>query len=228
MEDAPLVATITCRTCRETKPVTEFDRRNDSGQRHRLCKACRRTYQRQRLQCLNPPAPRSQRIVGSSDVFRCTRCERSLPAAAFPRRAKGSAFLQSWCRECFSVLNRANYAANRGRETARIHANQRRRKEVNRTFLREYLAAHPCVDCGEADPDVLEFDHLRDKLYDVSLLVQSGRSVSLIIAEIDKCEVRCANCHRRVTRRRQLASNVAQGYNLQRPRTDSNRRLLRP
>ena len=137
MEDDHSAATVTCRTCGETKPITEYDRRSVSGSRHKLCKACRRAYQRQRLQCLNPHAPRSKRIAGSSDVFRCTRCQGSLPAAAFPRRAKGSAFLQSWCRECFSVLNRANYVANRPREIARIHANQRRQKEINRNFLRE-------------------------------------------------------------------------------------------
>jgi hypothetical protein len=55
------------------------------------------------------------------------------------------------------------------------------------------------MDCGETDPDVLEFDHLRDKRADISTLVQYGVSWKTVQDEIAKCEVRCANCHRRRT-----------------------------
>lgn len=66
----------------------------------------------------------------------------------------------------------------------------------------EYLATHPCTDCGESDPIVLEFDHLPgfEKKFNVSTAVTgSTRSWSAILAEIAKCEVVCANCHRRRT-----------------------------
>jgi hypothetical protein len=62
-----------------------------------------------------------------------------------------------------------------------------------------YLLEHPCVDCGEADPVVLEFDHMRDKVKAVSVLLSNGHEWKQILAEIEKCEVRCANCHRRRT-----------------------------
>jgi len=58
---------------------------------------------------------------------------------------------------------------------------------------------HPCADCGESDIVVLEFDHQRDKVADVSLLARDGYSLDKIKREIDKCEVVCANCHRRRT-----------------------------
>ena len=32
-----------------------------------------------------------------------------------------------------------------------------------KTFVQEYLSTHPCVDCGETNPIVLEFEHVRGK-----------------------------------------------------------------
>lgn len=66
--------------------------------------------------------------------------------------------------------------------------------------VRNYLADHPCVDCGESDPVVLDFDHVRGEKGDnVSRLVSHGHSWAAVRAEIEKCNVRCANCHRRKT-----------------------------
>ena len=67
----------------------------------------------------------------------------------------------------------------------------------------EYLLSHPCVDCGEKDPVVLEFDHVRGvKEWNVSLLVRSNSSWKRVLEEIEKCEVVCANCHKRRTAER--------------------------
>jgi hypothetical protein len=70
--------------------------------------------------------------------------------------------------------------------------------------LGDYLIEHPCVDCGEADIRVLDFDHRRDaaKSADVMRLVRDGHSVPRIMTEVAKCEVRCRNCHARITYQR--------------------------
>jgi hypothetical protein len=57
------------------------------------------------------------------------------------------------------------------------------------------------VDCGETDPLVLEFDHLRDKRFNIGNALPY-RNWASILAEIEKCAVVCANCHRRRTARR--------------------------
>jgi hypothetical protein len=63
----------------------------------------------------------------------------------------------------------------------------------------EYLLDHPCVDCGISDPLVLEFDHMDNKIMDVSSLAGSSVAWKRVEAEIAKCVVRCANCHRKRT-----------------------------
>jgi hypothetical protein len=70
-----------------------------------------------------------------------------------------------------------------------------------KAYISEYKATHPCVDCGESDPVVLDFDH-RDPA-EKSFAISSARNTSMrqLIAEIAKCDVRCANCHRRRTHR---------------------------
>jgi hypothetical protein len=56
---------------------------------------------------------------------------------------------------------------------------------------------HPCVDCGESNPVVLEFDHVRGrKRMAVANMARQGYSIGAIEEEIAKCQVRCANCHR--------------------------------
>jgi hypothetical protein len=53
-----------------------------------------------------------------------------------------------------------------------------------------------CTDCGIAYPHyVMQFDHLRDKLFDVSTAVTRKLSVAKLLAEVAKCELVCANCH---------------------------------
>jgi hypothetical protein len=68
-------------------------------------------------------------------------------------------------------------------------------------YLLEFFKLHPCVDCGEADPLVLEFDHLRDKTFAIGAGLPD-RNWQSILREIEECEVVCANCHRRRTVKR--------------------------
>ena len=65
-------------------------------------------------------------------------------------------------------------------------------------FLLEFLRAHPCLDCGESDPLVLEFDHRGNKMFCVGKGLRD-RNWQSVLDEISKCDVVCANCHRRRT-----------------------------
>lgn len=93
-----------------------------------------------------------------------------------------------------------HYEANKSIYKLRASKAKIRHRERNRLFVVSYLQSHPCVDCNEADPVVLEFDHVRgDKEKEISRIVNWPKGISAIKSEIAKCEVRCANCHRRKT-----------------------------
>ncbi len=111
--------------------------------------------------------------------------------------------MQDQCRACRKETDRRTYLNRSEAKEERYRAQDREAAARNVRLVYEYVVAHPCVDCGESDPVVLEFDHVvGEKRYNVADLVRSGRNWQYICKEIEKCEVRCANCHRRATAKR--------------------------
>ena len=129
-------------------------------------------------------------------VKTCTRCGETKPLDQFPpvRRSEPEK-LQTWCRACFSVANKRNYWKDPDSVRSRVARNSARRRAESQRNAIEYLITHPCIDCGERDILCLQFDHMADKKFDVSMMISTGVSWGRIAAEIAKCEVRCANCH---------------------------------
>jgi hypothetical protein len=84
-------------------------------------------------------------------------------------------------------------------------ASRVRHMERNFQNMWKILIKSSCIDCGENDPIVLEFDHLPgcEKKFEIGRAVASStRSWKQIQQEIDKCEIVCANCHKRRTSKR--------------------------
>lgn len=98
---------------------------------------------------------------------------------------------------------RKHYEANKAKVKERAVLFKRAARIRNYRYLKEFLQKNPCVDCGESDIVVLEFDHVRgEKSGNVSDMANRALSITKIQKEIEKCEIRCANCHRRKTRMR--------------------------
>jgi hypothetical protein len=76
-----------------------------------------------------------------------------------------------------------------------------KRRAESKVLLTTYLREHPCVDCGNGDLRVLDFDHRPGtvKSADVMRLVADGHGRERLEEEIAKCDVRCRNCHAIVT-----------------------------
>ena len=78
--------------------------------------------------------------------------------------------------------------------------NPRKAKAIkrNREWVAKYKQGLKCKFCKESRALCLDFHHKdpKTKKAKVSLLVSSSYSLAVIQAEIKKCEVVCANCHR--------------------------------
>ena len=105
------------------------------------------------------------------------------------------------CKACKKVYNAGHYGQTKAKFNPGRAERRKRAGVVAREHVYDYLRTHPCVDCGETDIVVLDFDHQFDKVKDISVLLQDGASWSTILKEIEKCEVVCANDHRRRTAR---------------------------
>lgn len=116
----------------------------------------------------------------------------------FGKNASRSDGLQAQCKPCVKVINQKSYEKNKDVLKVDRAAAAQAIRDRNRQFVLRHLRKHPCVDCSEQDPVVLQFDHLRDKVADISNLISSA-SLERLQAEMAKCEVVCANCHLRRT-----------------------------
>lgn len=129
----------------------------------------------------------------------CTRCKLSKNISDFSKKKTSKDSLQHVCKECHSKYIISHYNENKSYYKDKAHVRNKKIRIINLQFVMNYLKEHPCVDCGEKDPLVLEFDHIRDKNKEISRMVRDSVSVEVISKEIEKCEVRCCNCHRRKT-----------------------------
>ena len=131
----------------------------------------------------------------------CTKCNTEKPITQFSWKNKQKGYLNGQCKSCHSAYRHQHYLDNQEKYKKKARRwndeNKDARLLVARRLVLEYLLKHPCVDCGEANPIVLEFDHVRGKKYKaVSKLMTQDYSLKVLKNEIAKCDVRCANCHR--------------------------------
>lgn len=142
-----------------------------NGHRRYECKSCRskRETERQKSQYgiqVIIPLPPNTKV--------CRNCKTLKDTKFFPSAGHGK--LHCYCQECKYIL-------------------EKERTKENKIMVYEYLLLHPCVDCGETNPLLLEFDHTdpSQKKYQIAQLY--NRNPKKIMKEISKCEVRCRNCH---------------------------------
>ncbi len=130
----------------------------------------------------------------------CPKCKRTLDESEFHWKLRNIRRAVH-CKDCSRKYIREHYWRNR-----EYYLDKVRRRNIILTrecheYIANHLAKHPCMDCGEKDIVVLEFDHKvkKRKSGEVSRMLKQRFSLARIILEVKKCEVRCANCHRKKT-----------------------------
>jgi hypothetical protein len=150
-----------------------------------------------------PVSARFQFCAILEDMKLCTSCGETKHLADFNKNNSRSDGRGSKCRACMKLYRKEHYEKNKSRLIAEVEARRKLVKAETIELLLSYLQVHPCVDCGNADVRVLEFDHVRgEKSYNISNMVLGGWKWSSILSEIEKCEVRCRNCHTIITAER--------------------------
>lgn len=130
---------------------------------------------------------------------KCNKCNKNLPKSNFHSSAKSPDKLFHWCKTC-----RSNFDKKRNSKPHIKALRTKRRnewEEKTRKFILKYLRKG-CSRCPEKDIRTLDFNHLRNKKYNICNLVRK-HNFSLLQAEVKKCEVVCANCHRKYTAKQQ-------------------------
>jgi hypothetical protein len=135
------------------------------------------------------------------DKKKCSKCKKRKSLDEFCYRSRSKDERQPHCKECSRKAMREHYGKRKKYYVDKARERNRRIRDDLKSRVMDYLRSHPCVDCDESDPIVLEFDHIKDKVENVSFLIKSACSWCRVLAEIEKCEVRCCNCHRRKTSR---------------------------
>lgn len=106
--------------------------------------------------------------------------------------------------------SKRHYEANKSKIKQRSKTRNRKQRNANKAYVDKIKVESSCVDCGEGNPLVLDFDHVKGKkVGDISSMVYQSYCVESIQNEIDKCEVRCSNCHRVATHKRRIEKQNA-------------------
>lgn len=118
----------------------------------------------------------------------CNMClvEKDLSCFNFKNKSKGILIAQ--CKDCYRQYRKTIYENNK---EAQLNRNIKYKKSLQEIVIE--AKSKPCTDCGtQYNWWQMQFDHLRDKSFNISAMKQGK---DRILLEIEKCEVVCANCH---------------------------------
>ena len=137
----------------------------------------------------------------------CTKCGIEKFLSDYYIKDSKTGRLHAQCKLCYKEHRKTYYAHHYAKYgelyRERAKAYRTKLKMEYRKNMQEYLSGESCIDCGESDPVVLELDHIdpATKLFSISQAVKLGYRWLDVLNELKKCQILCANCHKRRTAR---------------------------
>ena len=138
----------------------------------------------------------SSKIFICMETKKCCTCNKEKFLGEFNFKNKKNNVLHCSCKECWKETRKKNYEKNKSVTFDRNHRNRTRVKK----WFEEFKTTLKCIKCDENHPACLDFHH-RDpstKEYTVSFMLGGTFSIESIKNEIEKCDILCANCHRKL------------------------------
>lgn len=127
----------------------------------------------------------------------CNKCKISKLETDFLFRNKEKGIRKTICSSCSKEYSKYHYKHNKSKYLESAKKCNTNKRQHNRKKMLEYLKDKCCVDCGNTDIRVFDFDHKdrSNKKYIIGFILNRYKWES-VLQEIEKCEIRCANCHR--------------------------------
>jgi hypothetical protein len=128
--------------------------------------------------------------------MQCSKCKLEKSPDCFSFKDIDKNARHKTCRECHRAYTKDHYLKNKEKYIAKAKASNPANRLRVRSEMIAYLKSHPCVDCGNSDIRVLQFDHIEPLSDGKARRVGNyTHSFKAFRSEVNKCEVRCANCH---------------------------------
>lgn len=196
-----------CPSCLKKREKTEYDKKC------KICKECSKMTSRQRQGANTKGARLLQTYIELKKAGNCVDCAeddwrvlefdhvrgdkikevRRMTTEKTMREEAAKCELR--CCNCHLTKSYHTEGTHRIKNPVTYH---HKRRATARSYVEAYKLKNGCIDCGEKDDRCLQFDHVDpgNKFKNISRLISSSASIETIKLEIQKCELRCGNCHR--------------------------------
>ena len=132
----------------------------------------------------------------------CSLCSRIKRYDSYYFRDKLEGKLHNQCKDCHKKQRKKTWRDYYYKHGSEYRARAVKRNVLARTRHRQlmltYLSDKNCVRCGVDDIRVLDFDHIDPftKSFNIARALNDRLNWKMILTEIDKCQILCANCHK--------------------------------
>ena len=180
-----------CLSCHLKKDLSNFSKniRMLDGLQQRCKSCCKRYREDNKTKAFNRDIQNLQ----------CNKCKQILDICFFSPKINSIRGFDYWCKNCRNYYKQNYYLNNL--KNSKNYNNNRKKEKIQ--WFWSLKDGKPCTDCGYSyEPFCMDYDHLFNKLKNISRMVLENASKEVIIKEISKCELVCCLCHNIRTQKR--------------------------